>query len=110
MSRAYYAAYHACIALLEHLGLRPQNYISRDGRPAGRRERGIITAEVAADPRLRGILTRRVLLQSRWQYLQRIRADYRSLETISTMTAQTSLGLAEHVISTVEEYLHGRDT
>jgi hypothetical protein len=110
VSRAYYAAYHACIALLESLGLRPQNYIGRSGRPAGRWEHGIITAEVAADPRLQGILTRPVALQLRWQYLQRIRGDYRAHETISTMTAETSLGLAEHVTTTVEEYLHGQGT
>ncbi len=86
----------------------PRIIFGRGGRPAGRWEHGIITAEVAADARLSGILTRPVALQLRWQYLQRIRGDYRALETISTMTAQTSLGLAERVISTVEEYLHGQ--
>jgi hypothetical protein len=109
-SRAYYAAYHACIALMESLGLRPQNYIGRSGRPAGRWEHGIITAEVAADPRLRAILTQPVTLQLRWQYLQRIRGDYRAGETISAMTAQTSFRLAERIIVTVEEYLHAQSS
>jgi uncharacterized protein (UPF0332 family) len=36
VSRAYYAAYHACIALLESLGLKPQNYPGKGGRPANR--------------------------------------------------------------------------
>ena len=106
VSRAYYAAYHACIALLESSGLRPHNYTGRSGRPASRWEHGIVTAEVAADPRLSGVLTRPVALQLRWQYLQRIRSDYRASETISAMTAQTSVGLAEHVIASVEGYLH----
>ena len=30
VSRSYYAAYHACIALLESLGLKPGNFIGRD--------------------------------------------------------------------------------
>ena len=100
--------YHACIALMESLGLRPQNYIGWGGRPAGRWEHGIITAEVAADPRLSGILTRSVGLQLRWQYLQRIRGDYRAYETMSAMTAQTSFQLAERIIATVEDYLHAQ--
>src|SRR5437660_7551746 len=33
VSRSYYAAYHACIALLESLGLKPGNFIGRDRRP-----------------------------------------------------------------------------
>lgn len=108
VSRSYYAAYHACIALMENLGLRPQNYIGRGGRPAGRWEHGLVTAAVAADPRLSDILTRPVALQLRWQYLQRIRGDYRARETISAMTAQTSLQLAERIIAIVEEYLHAQ--
>ena len=51
VSGAYYAAYHACIALLEKLGLKPQNYAGKSGRPANRWEHGIVTAEVAANPR-----------------------------------------------------------
>jgi hypothetical protein len=93
-------------SLLESFGLRPHNYTGRSGRPASRWEHGIVTAEVAADPRLSGVLTRPVALQLRWQYLQRIRSDYRAYETISAMTAQTSVGLAEHIIASVEGYLH----
>lgn len=78
VSRAYYAAYHACVALLESFGLRPGNYTGRSGRPASRWEHGIITAAVAADSQLSGVLTRPVALQLRWQYAQRIRSDYRA--------------------------------
>ena len=108
VSRAYYAAYHACIALMESLGLKPQNYVGKGGRPAGRWEHGIVTAEVAADPRLSKILTPPVALQLRWQYLQRIRGDYRAQETISLMTAQTGVSLAEQIIASVEGYLHAQ--
>jgi hypothetical protein len=108
VSRAYYAAYHACIALMESFGLKPQNYTGKSGRPAGRWEHGIVTAEVAADPRLGGVLTAPVALQLRWQYLQRIRGDYRAHETISAVTAQAGVSLAEQIVLKVEEYLHAQ--
>lgn len=93
---------------MESLGLKPQNYIGKSGRPAGRWEHGIITAEVAADPRLSKVLTLPTALQLRWQYLQRIRGDYRARETISLMTAQTGVSLAEQIVTKVEEYLHAQ--
>jgi uncharacterized protein (UPF0332 family) len=108
VSRAYYAAYHACVALLENVGLRPGNYMGRSGRPAGRWEHGIVTAIVVADLRLSEVLTRPVALQLRWQYAQRIRSDYRALETISAMTARTSVELAEQIIANVEGYLRAQ--
>ena len=91
--------------MLESLGLKPQNYPGRAGRPANRWEHGIVTAEVAADLRLSAILTRPVALQLRWQYMQRIRGDYRAQETISLLTAQTGVSLAEQIVTTVERYL-----
>ena len=91
VSRAYYAAYPACVALLERFGLRPGNYTGRSGRPASRWEHGIVTAAVAVDSQLSGALTRPVALQLRWQYAQRIRSDYRAHESISAMTARTSV-------------------
>jgi hypothetical protein len=63
---------------------------------------------VAADSQLSGVLTRPVALQLRWQYAQRIRSDYRTHESISAMTAQTSVELAEHIIANVEGYLRAQ--
>ena len=108
VSRAYYAAYHACIALMESVGLKPQNYPGKSGRPASRWEHGIITAEIATDSRLSGILTPPVALQLRWQYMQRIRGDYRVRETISLLTAQTGVSLAEQIVTIVEGYLNAQ--
>ena len=108
VSRAYYAAYHACVVLLESFGLRPGNYTGRSGRPANRWEHGIVTTTVVTDPQLSRVLTRPIALQLRWQYAQRIRSDYRVHETISTMTAQTSVELAEHIIANVEGYLRAQ--
>ncbi len=108
VSRAYYAAYHACIALMESLKLKPQNYPGKSGRPASRWEHGIVTAEVAADPRLRTILTVPVASQLRWQYMQRIRGDYRVSIRIAQLTAQTAVNLAEQIVTTVEGYLNAQ--
>lgn len=110
VSRAYYAAYHACIALMENLGLKPQNYPGKSGRPASRWEHGIITAEVAADARLSAILTAPIALQLRWQYMQRIRGDYRVGETLSALTAPTGVSLAEKIMTTVRRYLNAQHT
>ena len=93
---------------MESFGLKPNNYIGKSGRPAGRWEHGIVTAEAAANLRLSGILTRPAAFQFRWQYLQRIRGDYRAHETISDMTAQTSVDLAKQIIANVEGYLHAQ--
>jgi HEPN domain-containing protein len=108
VSRAYYAAYHACVALLESYSLRPGNYTGRSGRPASRWEHGIVTAAVVTDSQLSGVLTRPIALQRRWQYAQRIRSDYRAHETISAMTAQTSVELADQIIANVEGYLRAQ--
>ena len=108
VSRAYYAAYYACVVLLENCGLRPSNYVGRSGRPASRWEHGIVTAAVVNDSQLSGVLTRSIALQLRWQYAQRIRSDYRAHETVSAMTAQTSVELAEHIIANVEGYLRAQ--
>jgi len=76
--------------------------------PANRWEHGIVTTTVVTDPQLSGVLTRPVALQLRWQYAQRIRSDYRAHETISTMTAQTSVEPAEYIIANVEGYLRAQ--
>jgi hypothetical protein len=43
VSRAYYGAFHACVALFEHYGYVPANFRGRDGRPARRWEHKIVT-------------------------------------------------------------------
>ena len=49
VSRSYYATYHACITLLESLGLKPSNFIGRDRKPAKRWEHGIVIEQVTID-------------------------------------------------------------
>lgn len=105
-SRAYYSVYHACVALMESLGRKPSNYMGRGGWPASRWEHGIITANVATDPRASGILGMSIASQVRWLYLQRIRSDYRPEQTTSGAAAQTSVGLAQQILSRVEGHLN----
>jgi uncharacterized protein (UPF0332 family) len=102
-SRAYYACYHACVALMEQRGLKPSNYLGRTGRPAGRWEHGIVTRQVARDPRLRVTLTDSLAFQARWLYAQRIRADYRPDDEISSETAQLTVQVAQQIIQRVKE-------
>jgi hypothetical protein len=45
MSRAYYAAYHACVDALERRGYTPRHFLGRRGVPADRWEHGIVHAE-----------------------------------------------------------------
>jgi hypothetical protein len=59
----------------------------------------------STDSHLSRVLIRPIALQLRWQYAQRIRSDYRVQETVSAMTAQMRVELAEHIIANVEGYL-----
>jgi hypothetical protein len=40
--------------------------------------------------------------------MQRIRGDYRVRETLSALTAQTGVSLAEKIVTTVEGYLNAQ--
>ena len=106
VSRAYYAAYHACIALSQCFGLRPRGYLGRGDRRADRWEHGIITTVVASDPRVSQVITTSAARQMRWQYVQRIRGDYRADHAVSSLAAHTSVSLAEQIVDRVERHLH----
>ena len=106
VSRAYYASYHASIALLEGLGIKPSNYLGKFGRPAGRWEHGIVAAAIVTHPSAVGVIGRALALQIRWQYGQRIRGDYRLREAVSELAARTSIRVAAQILAQVEEHLH----
>ena len=105
-SRAYYASYHACIALLENLGVRSGNYLGKFGRPAGRWEHGFITLAIGSHPAAVRVLGLALATQVRWQYAQRIRGDYRPHEAVSELAARTSLRTATLIVTRVEEHVH----
>jgi hypothetical protein len=107
-SRAYYAAYHACIALAEVMGLRPRSFLGRNGRPASRWEHGIVTSIVVRDSRLESVIGPQSAARVRWLYMQRIRGDYRPNEPIHDIAAQTSYTISRHVLDSVEQFVNAQ--
>lgn len=105
VSRSYYAAYHACIVLLESFGLRPSNFIGRDRRPARRWEHGIVVRQVTGNPRLAAVLSPALATPLTWMYSLRLRADYRYDLSVSDYSSQSSYQLAQQIIAKVEEHL-----
>jgi hypothetical protein len=105
VSRSYYAAYHACIALLERLGFKPSNFIGRDKRPARRWEHGIVIRQVTGNPRLVGVLSAGLATPLTWMYSLRLRGDYRHDLSVSDYASQSSYELAQQIITTVEGHL-----
>ncbi len=105
MSRTYYGAYHACIALLEARGLEPSNFTGKSGWPARRWEHGIIIAQAAANPMCQSVLTAKLGLQLSWLYTLRIRSDYRPGKPLSVKQAGEAYKVAEKIGQKVEARL-----
>ena len=105
VSRSYYAAYHACIALLESLGLKPGNFIGRDRRPARRWEHGIVIRQVTGNPSLTAVLSSGLATPLTWMYSLRLRGDYRYDLTISDYSSRSSYELAQRIVAKVKEHL-----
>jgi uncharacterized protein (UPF0332 family) len=104
-SRGYYAAYHACSALLESLGLKPSNFIGRDRRPAKRWEHGIVIEQVTTNSRIVNLLTPELATPLRWMYSLRLRGDYRYDLSVSSYSAQSSYEIAKQMVAKVEEHV-----
>lgn len=102
LSRAYYAAFHAGVALFEYYGYRPQNFVGRHGRPATRWEHGIVTRRLLIE-----FAERRQLIspESGWGirrlYADRILADYDADASVEEVYAQESLKMAARLVSEV---------
>jgi len=104
VSRCYYAVFHACIALFEHYGYHPSNFIGWGGYPATRWEHGIITKYV----HLEFVSKRRMIpwamgMEVRRLYRSRVEADYRSDMTIAPSLAQETYDKAIEIITEVEK-------
>ena len=104
ISRAYYAAYHACVWALEHEGYLPENFRRRDGTRPSRWEHGIICyafhqvfglARRCIEHRLTRMLPR--------LYAWRIDADYHPDAMFAEAEAQEAINLASELISVIEE-------
>jgi uncharacterized protein (UPF0332 family) len=104
-SRSYYAAYHASITLLESLGLKPNNFMGRDRRPAKRWEHGIVITQVSTHPTMLQILTPKLVAPVRWMYALRVRGDYQCPTLVSSYSAQSSYERAQQIVAKVEEHV-----
>jgi uncharacterized protein (UPF0332 family) len=103
MSRAYYAAYHACVDALERRGYTPRHFLGRRGVPADRWEHGIVHAEfyrlIVREGQLVEERLGRALL---WLHERRIEADYRPEVAITPERAQEAVRLAEELVTTLQ--------
>jgi len=102
LSRAYYAAYHASVALFEYYGYRPQNFVGRRGRSAARWEHGIITRRLLIEfTERRQVLSPEAGWGIRRLYADRIVADYEVGVSLEVVYVQESAQLAARLVSEV---------
>jgi hypothetical protein len=108
LSRAYYAAYHACVALFENHGYRPQDFVGRRGQPATRWEHGIITRRLLIEFAERRQI---VSYESGWGirrlYADRILADYDVGVSLEKTYVQESLRVATQLVSEIQTAMTG---
>ena len=95
MSRAYYAAYHACICAMEWLGYRPEHFRGRDGLPADRWDHRLVRTEFHRI----FVLTRHVIpwrlgVGVRMLWRMRVEADYDPAATVPNERAEEAVSLA----------------
>jgi len=108
LSRAYYAAYHACAGLFEHYGYRPQNFVGRVGRPASRWEHGIIIRRFLIE-----FMERRHVVspESGWGvrrlYADRILADYDVAISLEDAYVQESVNIAVRLVREIQTAMSG---
>lgn len=99
-SRAYYAVFHACVAMFEQYGYRSRNFIGRTGYPANRWEHGIIIKYFHIEfISKKGLFDWKVGVQIRRLYRTRIEADYRvELEIVKDL-AEEILEIAGEIVA-----------
>ena len=103
LSRAYYAAYHACVALFEYYGYRPQNFVGRRGRSAARWEHGIIIRRLLIEfTERRQVLSPEAGWGIRRLYADRVVADYEVGVSLEEVYVQESMRLAARLVSEVQ--------
>lgn len=103
VSRAYYGAFHACVALFEHYGYRPSNFPGRGKRPARRWEHGIIRRHFPIEfVHKRRLVDWRLGIGVKRLYESRTKADYRVDMRISEKMARNSLEEAQELLQVIE--------
>ena len=108
LSRAYYAAYHACAALFEHYGYRPQNFDGRVGRPASRWEHGIIIRRFLIEfTERRHVVSPESGWGVRRLYADRILADYDVAISLEDAYVRESVEIAVRLVREIQTAMSG---
>ena len=103
VSRAYYASFHACVALFEHYGYRPSHFPGRGIRPARRWEHGIVRRHFPIEfVHKRRIVDWRLGIGVKRLYESRVKADYRVDMMISEKMARNNLEEAQQLLQAIE--------
>jgi len=103
VSRAYYGAFHACVALFEHYGYRPSHFLGRDNRPAQRWEHGIVRRYFPIEfVHRRRLIDWQLGIEVRLLYESRVKADYRVDLSISETMARSSFEGVRRLIQVIE--------
>ena len=105
-SRAYYAAYHAAVALFEKHSFKPSSFIGKSGRPATIWEHPIVTNRFFHE-----FVQRRKLFP--WQtgqeirrlYARRIAADYDQSATLVEADVQVLFTSAQDIVTVAERLM-----
>ena len=104
VSRAYYGAFHACVALFEYCGYRPSNFVGWGGRPAKRWEHGVVFKHFPLEfVHKRKLVDWRIGTTPRRSYKLRIRADYKVQLVVTRALAQDTYEEAKRLIRAVEQ-------
>jgi len=103
VSRAYYATFHICVALFEHYGYRPSNFLGWGGQPARRWEHGVIAKNFPLEfVHKRKLISWALGIVVRRLYKLRLRADYKVELTVTPALAQDAYSEAERLVGDVE--------
>jgi len=103
LSRAYYAGYHACVALFEQYGYRPQNFRGRGRRPASRWEHGLVIRRFLIEfTERRQVISAESSWGRRRFYADRILAHYEVAASLEIAYVQESVGIAARVVGEMQ--------
>ncbi len=102
-SRAYYAIYHATVALFEKSGFKPSSFIGKSGRPARIWEHPIVTKQFFHEfVRRRKLFPWRTGQEIRRLYSDRLAADYEVTSSIKPSYAAGSVSQAQNIVGQIE--------
>ena len=105
-SRAYYATYHATVALFEKYGFKPGSFTGKSGRTARIWEHPIVTKQFFHEfVRRRKLFPWRTGQEIRRLYARRIAADYDPSATLVEADVQVLFTSAQDIVAVAERWV-----